>query len=120
MSTYCAQYPISWDTDTETYYDLGAIIMCRTVNAFDDEFPLRMIPKGDPDLIEFQGFVDKLGDAVTMTQDEAVEHTKKGSNSQEDEWSIKAIIGTKTKKKRKHYIILWDSNEVTLEPKDML
>ena len=95
-------------------------MMSRTVKVFDDEFPLRMIPKGDPDLIEFQGFVDKLGPAVTMTHDEAVEHTKKGSNPKEDEWSIKAIIGTKTKKKRKHYIILWDSDEVTLEPKDML
>ena len=95
-------------------------MMSRTVKAFDDEFPLRMIPKGDPDLIEFQGFVDKLGPAVTMTHDEAVEHTKQGSNPKEDEWSIKAIIGTKTKKKRKHYIILWDSDEVTLEPKDML
>ena len=28
-------------------------------------------------------------------------------------------IGTKAKKKRKHYIILWDSDEVTLEPKDI-
>ena len=84
---------IEWNPDTKEY-ELGPIDYVRTVNVFDNEFPLRMEPRGDPDLIEFEGFVDKYGPPTVMTHDEA-EKDASSESKDEEEYPIKAIIGSK-------------------------
>ena len=107
---------IEWNPDTKEY-DLGPIDYVRTVNVFDNEFPLRMEPRGDPDLVKFEGFVDKYGPPMSMTHDEA-ERDASSEGKSDEEYPIKAIIGTKVKGKKKHYVVLWDDEleSVTLEP----
>ena len=78
---------------------------------------MRMEPRGDPDLIKFEGFVDKYGPPMMMTHDEA-EKDASSESKDEEEYPIKAIIGSKMKGKKKHYVVLWDDGleSVTLEP----
>ena len=89
---------------------------------YDDEFPLRMEPRGDESLIKFEGFVDKLGPAIDMTHSEAEKQAVSGSRETEgeEEYAIREIIGTKMKGRKQQYIVLWDTKEVSLEPKEGL
>ena len=42
------------------------------------------------------------------------------TEEEEEEYVIREIIGAKMKGRKQHYIVLWDTKEVSLEPKDGL
>ena len=109
---------IEWNPDTREY-DIGPIDYVRTVNVFDNDFPLRVEPRGDHGIVKFEGFIDKYGPPMMMTHDEA-EHGASGEGQGDEEYDIKAIIGTKMKGKKRHYVVLWDDGleSVTLEPEE--
>ena len=112
---------VEWISD-ERRYEIGSIMKSKTAEVYDDEFPLRMEPRGDDSLIKFEGFVDKLGPAIDMTHSEAEKQAVSGSRETEEEveYVLREIIGTKMKGRKQHYIVLWDTKEVSLEPKDGL
>jgi len=109
---------IEWDSETSRYI-LGDIIHSRTATVYDEEFPLRMEPQGDDDLVKFEGFIDKLGPSVMMDHATAEEHTVKWSNPKDDKWGVKEIIGMKMKHKKQCYIVKWNDDSIKLEPESM-
>lgn len=103
-----------WD-GLEQRYMLGKPTFSRTVRAFDDQFPLRCIPTADADLKKFNDFVDAFD-----PQHQHAPVPGDGADRRENEYEVKAIIGTRHRGRAKRYIVEWEGGGVTVEPKDNL